>query len=924
MGFRHTFVKSVARRFHGLLQRGYPARIDSRVEGRDAAGGQAEPASAVPSQRPNSEPRPRPNARPRPEPQPQPHPEPNPADVQTLADLAGFLRALRRRHGRRQGTAEPTYRELAAATGWSHGIIGEYLAGRILPPTDRFDVLIRLLGATAAEQGALATARDRVEEGRRRSTPTRNGSASGTPAPRQLPLGVFGFTGRAEELAEMDSLLGQPVRICAVAGTAGVGKTALAVRWAHRVADRFPDGQLYLDLRGYDPGQPVAPADALGRLLRGLGVEAADIPNDLAERSARYRSVLADRRVLVVLDNVSGADQVRPLLPGAPSCFVLVTSRDDLAGLVAREGARRIGLGTLTAAESAELLRTLIGARVDEDAQSAASLAERCLRLPLALRIAAELATAHPATTLADLLADLRDEQQRLDLLDATGDARTSFRSVFSWSYRHLSAEGARAFGLLGLHPAREIEPYAVAALTDLGLDQARALVGELARAHLIEPSGAGGYAMHDLLRTYAVERAHAVCPPDVRHAALSRLFDHYLYTAGAAMDTLFPHERGSRPETPPLRTPAPRVDDRDRAMRWLDEQRASLVAVAVYAARNGWPQHSIDLSCTLWRAFEVGGHYQEALAVHTSAASAADEHGYDGADVLANLGGIHWWLGNHRRAQAYFEQSLHGHRHSGDQDGEARALARLGLVYERLGDYRAALTRLRDALAIYRRTGNRHGEGSQLVNIGTLHRRLGDYAQAAEHHRQAAAVFVEIGEPRLEGYALGNLGAVYNLLGRHAEALAHLEQALSNCRLAGDRGGEGSALGTIGAIYGRWERYPQALDHLHRALAISRETGDRSLETETLNTLGETLRALREPQAALARHRDALASAEQAGDRFECARALDGIAEALNAAGRRTEARDHWRRALTIYLSLGVPEARQVRARLAGDERRR
>ncbi len=849
------------------------------------------------------------------------------AEVRTLADLAQVLRELRRRHARRRGSAEPTYRELAASTGWSHAIIGEYLAGQVLPPTDRFDVLIRLLGATPAEQGALATARDRVEESRRRPLPGGAGAADAMterPVPRQLPMDVYGFTGRAVQLAELDGLLDDRERrpaalISAVAGTAGVGKTALAVRWAHQVAGRFPDGQLYVDLRGYGPERPIAPADALAGFLRGLGVDGADIPAEEAERAACYRTMLAGRRILVVLDNACGADQVRPLLPGAPSCFVVVTSRDDLAGLVARDGARRIELDMLTAAEAVTLLRALIGPRVDADAAAAAALAERCMRLPLALRIAAELATAHPDMTPSDLLADLHDQQRRLDLLDAAGDPRTAIRSVFSWSYQYLSTDGARAFGLLGLHPGPDIDAYAIAALAHTGLRQARAVADELARAHLIEPAGPGRLAMHDLLRAYAVERVTAAVGAAGRRAALSRLFDYYLHTAAAAMNTLFPHERHGRPDVASPQTPAPPVDEPDCAARWLDQQRPSLVAVAVCAARHGWPRHSVDLSCTLWRAFEVGGHYQEALAVHTSAAQAALEHGHGRASVLANLGSIHWWLGSHQEARTCFEQSLAGHRDTGDAEGEARALARLGVVHERLGGYGEALAHLRHALAIYRRTGNRYGEGAQLVNIGTLHRRLGHHAEAAEHQQQAAVVFVEIGDLRLEGYALGNLGAVYSLLGRHAEALTHLEKALANCRESGDRGGEGSALATIGAVYQRLERYPEALDYLHRALTISGETGDRSLETETLSTLGDTLRAMRQPEPALTRYRGALALTEHTGDRFEQARALDGIARVLDGGGQSAQARQYWRKALTIYSKLGVPEAGQVRAHLTG-----
>jgi hypothetical protein len=370
------------------------------------------------------------------------------ADIRTLADLARLLRELRRRHARRNGGAQLSYRALSAATGWSHGIIGEYLSGRVLPPTDRFDCLIRILGATAAEQGALATARDQVEEHRRRTLPT-GATVTDTPVPRQLPADVPAFVGRADALAELDALTVhtgpfEPMMICVVAGTAGVGKTALALRWAHRVSERFPDGQLYLDLHGYDAQRPLSAGDALAAMLRSLGMDPTDLPADVAERSACYRTLLAGRRTLVVLDNAYSVDQVRPLLPGTGSCLVVVTSRDDLAGLVARDGARRIDLDPLSPADALTLLHTLIGARVAADATATATLARCCAFLPLALRIAAELAITHPAMSVAELLADLHDEQRRLDAFDTSGDPHTAVRSVFSWSYQKLSPAAMR------------------------------------------------------------------------------------------------------------------------------------------------------------------------------------------------------------------------------------------------------------------------------------------------------------------------------------------------------------------------------------------------------------------------------------------------------------------------------------------------
>lgn len=839
-----------------------------------------------------------------------------PADVHDVAGLGTLLRALRRRHARRAGAPELTYREIAVATGWSHGIVGEYLAGRTLPPTDRFDVLVRLLGATPAEQGTLATARDRVEEARRRGQAAAGARAARVP--RQLPSDVPAFTGRDGELAELHDLLdgdGPPAAvICVLAGTAGVGKTALAVHWAHRVASRFPDGQLYLDLRGYDPEQPVTAVEALAALLRGLGVPGTDVPAEPAERAARYRSELAGRRVLVLLDNAASAGQVRPLLPGTAGCFTLVTSRDTLAGFVARDGARRIDLDVLTSTDAVRLLRALIGDRGEPRPQDTAALAERCARLPLALRVAAELTVADSAGTLADLVVRLDDEQQRLDLLDAAGDGRTAVRSVFSWSLRRLTDAGTRAFLLLGLHPGQHIDAEVVAALIGTTVERAQAPVAELARAHLIEVTTPGAWAMHDLLQSYAAERVTAEMAASARGAALNRLLDHYRAAAARAAQVLFPHDRPGHQAGTPSPTLRPGIDS-DSARGWLDRHRSNLVAVALYAARHGHPRHSAGLSCALWRYFEVGGYFQDALAVHSSAVLAVPHADPARPGVLANLGSIRWWLGHHQESRQLFDDALAAHQTGGDLDGKARILARLGLVHERLGDYDTALLQMGEALTLYQYTGNRHGEAGQLLNLGAVHRRRGRYDEAARRHQHAAVLFADMGEARLEGYALGNLGAVCSLLGRHAEALTHLRQALARCVDAGDRGGEGSALGTIGVVYRRLGRYDDALDHLHRALTISRDTGDRSVETETLNTLGETLLAMGQPTRAIDHHRSALAITEQTADRFEHARALAGIADVLDSDSALDSgtARQHRHQALAIFEALGVPDADRI-----------
>jgi DNA-binding SARP family transcriptional activator len=358
------------------------------------------------------------------------------------------------------------------------------------------------------------------------------------PVPAQLPADVGGFTGRAAELAELSRLLapeqvddldGAPTElpIAAICGTAGVGKSALAVRWAHRARARFPDGQLYVNLRGFDPDLPVTAPGALAGLLTALGVPGHEIPADQDARAARFRTALAGRRMLLVLDNARSVEQVRPLLPGTPTCAVLVTSRDSLAGLVAQHGARRLPLEPLPALAATALLRRLIGPRVDAEPAAAGMLADQCARLPLALRVAAELASSRPTVPLIDLVGMLADQRRRLDLLDAGGDPLTAVRAAFSWSYRRLPVDAARMFRLLGLHPGPDLDAHAASALAGVSLGEAGRLLDLLTRASLLCGTRAGRFMMHDLLRAYAAWLATFEESDDDRRRALDRLFDH-------------------------------------------------------------------------------------------------------------------------------------------------------------------------------------------------------------------------------------------------------------------------------------------------------------------------------------------------------------------------------------------------------------
>jgi hypothetical protein len=478
------------------------------------------------------------------------------------------------------------------------------------------------------------------------ATRSRATAPAAAPVPHELPADVAAFTGRAAELAELDRLLTieataaevpgfgaaggrAPVAmISAVSGTAGVGKTALAVHWAHQAFGRFPDGQLYVNLRGYDPDQPMPAADALAGFLRALGVSGQDIPLDEDQRAARYRSLLSRKRMLLVLDNASHADQVRPLLPGTSGCAVIVTSRDALAGLVARDGAARLDLDLLPLEEAVALLTELIGEQARADPDAAAALARRCARLPLALRVAAELAAAHAAVPLADLVEDLADQQRRLDLLDAGDDPRAAVRAVFSWSYQQLSAEAARMFRLAGLHPGPDITAAAAASLAAIAEAEARRLLRELARAHLIAEHVPDRYAVHDLLRAYAVEQARHNGTETDRREATGRVLDHYLHTAAHAARLLNPAQEPVI-LAPPRPGAAPgQPADRRQALAWFAAQHQILLAAVILASESGFDSHAWQLPWAMEPFLQARGHWQEWAATQRTALGAASAPG--------------------------------------------------------------------------------------------------------------------------------------------------------------------------------------------------------------------------------------------------------------------------------------------------------
>ena len=774
--------------------------------------------------------------------------------------------------------------------------------------------------------------------------------------PAQLPADVAGFRGREGQLAGLDQLLRRAdgdtdARIAVLSGTAGVGKTAIAVHWAQRRREEFPDGQLYLDLRGYGTERPVEAGDALSGFLRALGVPGADIPAEPDERAAKFRTVLSGRRMVLVLDNAGSVGQVRPLLPGTPDCLVVVTSRDALPGLVARHGARRLLVDLLTPEAALDLLRTLVGKRVDREPDAAAALIGYSARLPLALRLVAELALARPEERLAALEAELADERRRLDLLDGGGDPLTAVRAVFSWSYRHLPPDAARVFRLWGLHPGADFTPAAAAALTGHEPAETARLTAALTRAHLVEEAAPGRFRLHDLLRVYATELAGEWQPES--RAALVRLFDFYVRSAAQAMDLVSPQEKHLRPDVP---EPAEPVGD---AQAWLEAERRNLLAVAAHATRHGWPEHLRLLSGILWHYLDVGGYHEESLVLHTHASALAHDSGDRAgeADPLTLIGLGHWRVGRSREALRYLEEALVIVRETGNRGTEIHVLNTLGLACRALGRFGEGIAYSTEALALARKAGDRTSEGLVLVVLGCTCRGMGRFSEAVAHLEEALALARATHDRTSEGYARVTLGDSLSALGRHADAVRLLEEGLDHFRAVGVRVSEGYALGILGDIERALGRYDAAAGHLERALEISdetgsrtnrsvalkhlgdvhcarqrygeagrcldealtiaRECGDRGVETRVLNSFGALAGARGALAEALGHHRDALVVSCETGCTAEEALAHRGLGDARRELGDVEAAREHWERALALYTAMSVPEAVLVRARL-------
>jgi tetratricopeptide (TPR) repeat protein len=711
---------------------------------------------------------------------------------------------------------------------------------------------------------------------------TRQGQDAGRP--RQLPRGVSGFVNRTRDLAQLDQLLGgadgqlADAGVCVIVGTPGVGKTSLSVHWAHRQASRFLDGQLYLNLQGYDVGEPLSAHEALERLLSALGVHPAAIPTDTEARSEVFRSLLADLRVLILLDNAVAAAQVRPLLPGSGGCLTLVTSRNRMSGLVARDGATRITVEVFPEHEAIQLLKTATADyRTDDADHEVAALARLCARLPLALRIAAERAAARPRMPLDELIRDLRDASSLWDALASEEDAEVdAVRSVFAWSYRALPASTARLFRLLGLHPGADFSTHAAAAITGLSVTETRRLLDGLVGAHLLEQIARDRFQFHDLLRAYALALANSEEDDGARREAVARLGAWYLSAANAATDALADPEVGEGwtlddwgiPVQLPGRFDLPDFAGPDEALVWLDTESDNAFAVSRIAASARLDEIAWKLPVMLFGIY-------------------ADRHP------------VRSWI-------PVGESALAVARRAGDRLGQVAVLIRLGVSFRLFQQVQRAIDVHTEALAIAEEIGRERVYAAALGMLGFAQvrgRRLDD---ARNSYQQSLAAAQRADSALWAAWAREGLAAVLYEQGELAAAAEAIDEALRdpgpNAILRAD------CLWVSAMILRETGQIEQARTDITGAIRIARAEHSSVSEAAFEIERGRVLLAAGEPNEALAVLHDAAVKHQQLGDRSREADALDAAGEACQVLGRLEEASDLHRRASIQHGELEDP----------------
>ena len=647
--------------------------------------------------------------------------------------------------------------------------------------------------------------------------------------PAQLPLDVHGFTGRSAELGELDRLLSsahvQPtaVAVSVVSGTAGVGKTALVVHWAHRVRSSFPDGQLYVDLRGFAPdGGVSSPDDLIRGFLDALGVPPQRVPVTLEAQTALYRSVLTGRRMLVLLDNARDAQQVRPLLPGSPGCLVLVTSRHQLPGLVAAHGARPLALDLPSPDEAREMMTRRLGATDPETLDEIIAL---CARLPLALSIAAARAATRPNLPLETLAAELRSTSGSLEAF-AGDDEVTDVRAALSWSYRALSPDAAALFRQLGLHPGPDVSVVAAASLGGVSVVQAHRLLTELTNTHLATEQTPGRYALHDLLRAYAIEQAHSVDVEATRQAALLRMLDHYLHTAHTAARLLSPDRAPITIDPPRPGVVLVDIADHDHALSWYASEYAVLLAAVACAGTGRFDTHASQLAWSLTTFLDRRGLWHDRVVVQLTALAAAGR--------------------------------------LGDRPGQAHIHRGLANAYARLGRYEDSRAHLAQALDILDELAEYAGQANTHMTLGFVCELEGRHDEALGHAEKALELCRTVGNPTWQARALNEVGWRHAMLGNHRQALVICRQALAELQELGDRNGEAGSWDSLGYTYQHLGDHDQAVSCYRQALGLLAELGDHAHEAEVLVRLADTLDAAGAEDEARSAREEALAIFER------------------------------------------------------------
>jgi tetratricopeptide (TPR) repeat protein/transcriptional regulator with XRE-family HTH domain len=832
---------------------------------------------------------------------------------QPVLGFAGLLRQLR-------AGARLTQEELAEAAGLSPRSVSDLERG--INRTARKDTAFLLAGALGLAEPArslfVAAARGKAPAGEVLAA-VRGQTRGAAAATRTLPRDIASFTGRQRELARVLATLvggvadGGVVGIHAIDGMAGIGKTTLVVHAAHRLAAGFPDGQFFLPLHAHTPGQrPVEPADALASLLLTAGVPAQLIPPGLEARAGRWRDAVAGKKVLLVLDDAAGHEQVRPLLPGSAGSLVLVTSRRRLAGL---DDAEVISLETLPAGEAVELLARLAG-RPDLAAGPAGEITRLCGYLPQAIGMLARQLRHHPAWTAAGVAADLAAARDKLGLMHAEN---LSVAAAFDLSYADLAPGQQRLFRRLGLVPGPSFDAYAAAALDGITLSTARRYLSELYDQHLVTEPAPGRYQMHDLVREHARALAAADDPAE-SGAATGRLLDYYLHaavTAGQHFALWVRTHRRPPPGNPPVHIPG--LSDADQATAWLEAERPNLHAAVDYAAASGRSVYAVQIPAAISGFLGACGLWDQSEALHQIARAAArrsgDRHGQ--ATALAELGVLASLAGDYPAAAARLADAAALYADTGDQPDQAYALTSLGFVQRLTGDCQAALANYQQALTLARQAGDRPAEAEAHSVLGEVQHLIGDYPAAAENQQLALKLYGEAGNRYGQALALNDLGMIWQETGDYPRSAASQHQALELFRDMGNLFGQAIALNDLGVLQRDTGDYAAADASHQQALTIFRDMGNLLGQAEALNRLGELSSQTSATDQAREQHTQALAIARDIGMPFEEAHALEGLGRAYLHDGDPGQAVPYLRHALDIYQRIGAHAARRVRQTL-------